>query len=180
MNASALHSSPSAQASPPESEEPTERQGVTQPEDRQAEAREQDQDGHLHNGSSRGSDHSLRRAAEKEGDQRAEDEVTYIEADLQSSSAVSGLVQRVKPYHERYVGQVRRGRWEGRGRLVYSEDDPRGRIEYHGQFRFGRRHGQGKLRWRNGCVYKGEWKEDMMQGFGTMKWPTGTRNDNHD
>jgi hypothetical protein len=100
---------------------------------------------------------------------------SFMNADLQAcrEGAMAGMVQRVKPYHERYVGQIRRGRWEGRGRLVYSADDPRGRIDYDGEFRAGRRHGKGKLRWRNGCAYKGSWKDDMMQGSGTMKWPTG-------
>jgi hypothetical protein len=114
----------------------------------------------------------------EEEEQEGEDEEpsSFMNADLQAcrEGTIAGMVQRVKPYHERYVGQIRRGRWEGRGRLVYSADDPRGRIDYDGEFRAGRRHGKGKLRWRNGCIYKGSWKDDMMQGTGSMKWPTGT------
>jgi hypothetical protein len=117
-----------------------------------------------------------RQAGDEESSEDGDEASSFMNADLQAcrEGALAGMVQRVKPYHERYVGQIRRGRWEGRGRLVYSADDPRGRIDYDGEFRAGRRHGKGKLRWRNGCIYKGSWKDDMMQGNGSMKWPTGT------
>ncbi|ELR20947.1 MORN repeatcontaining protein [Acanthamoeba castellanii str. Neff] len=116
-----------------------------------------------------------RQAGDEESSEDGDEASSFMNADLQAcrEGALAGMVQRVKPYHERYVGQIRRGRWEGRGRLVYSADDPRGRIDYDGEFRAGRRHGKGKLRWRNGCIYKGSWKDDMMQGNGSMKWPTG-------
>ena len=36
----------------------------------------------------------------------------------------------------------------------------------------GRRHGKGKMTWKGGDVYEGDWKLDRMDGWGTFKYVT--------
>ncbi len=35
-----------------------------------------------------------------------------------------------------------------------------------GQFQDGMKHGVGMMKWANGEIYDGEWRDDQMDGFG--------------
>ncbi len=65
--------------------------------------------------------------------------------------------------------------YEGQARLLYSQEDPQGRVSYEGFLVKGVRHGQGRLTWKNGCCYEGQWTHDKIEGLGIMKWPSGQR-----
>lgn len=44
---------------------------------------------------------------------------------------------------------------------------------YEGQFKSGKRHGIGTLRWDDGGEYEGEWEDGKPHGRGTMKYSSG-------
>jgi hypothetical protein len=47
------------------------------------------------------------------------------------------------------------------------------RSFYEGEWRHGLREGQGTFRSKGGHVYSGEWKENVLHGFGKQTWKTG-------
>ena len=46
-------------------------------------------------------------------------------------------------------------------------------MEYVGEYKDGKRHGQGTYTWSNGEKYKGEWKNGKEHGQGTFTFPDG-------
>ena len=46
---------------------------------------------------------------------------------------------------------------------------------YEGEFREGKRHGQGVMEWRDGTRYEGEWSEGRRHGQGVYTFPDGKR-----
>ena len=42
--------------------------------------------------------------------------------------------------------------------------------KYEGDFKDGKRHGQGTYTWNNGDKYTGEWKDGKLNGYGTFTW----------
>jgi hypothetical protein len=90
-----------------------------------------------------------------------------------------------------YVGEWKRGDWNGHGTLNYADggvyvglfkrgnrhgkgnyNGADGRV-YAGKYKDDKRHGQGSQTLANGCVYFGEWKDDKRHGKGTYKHPDG-------
>jgi len=69
---------------------------------------------------------------------------------------------------KRYEGEMREGRFNGRGRLLFVDGST-----YDGEFRDGERIGKGKMDWFNHNSYDGEWKNGVMDGSGTYKWRSG-------
>lgn len=65
-----------------------------------------------------------------------------------------------------YVGPCVNGLAEGVG-------SARGIAEYQGEFRAGRKHGQGVKAWPNGDRYEGGFVEDRKEGFGKYSWGRG-------
>ena len=60
----------------------------------------------------------------------------------------------------------------GHGELKYGETD---RLdEYRGHFHMGMRDGDGTLTWSDGRRYNGQWKENQINGEGTLEY---TKND---
>ena len=55
----------------------------------------------------------------------------------------------------------------GNGSIKY----PKGheRVKYQGQFVHGKKEGYGVLTWRDGGIYKGEFKNDQQSGWGTYE-----------
>lgn len=57
----------------------------------------------------------------------------------------------------------------------------RGRIRwddgsiYMGQWKDGKMHGRGMMKWSDGATYEGEWNEGRRSGFGIYTWKSGTR-----
>jgi hypothetical protein len=65
-----------------------------------------------------------------------------------------------------YSGPCVNGLAEGRGRASGSAD-------YSGEFRAGRKHGQGVKTWPNGDRYSGAWQDDRRHGRGTYVFGRG-------
>jgi hypothetical protein len=62
-----------------------------------------------------------------------------------------------------YSGEWKNGRKHGQGRLIYSNSNV-----YQGEFREGNRHGIGRLDYSSGNYYIGTWKYDKKEGEGAM------------
>jgi hypothetical protein len=76
---------------------------------------------------------------------------------------------------ERYTGWYRgdpvRGEVpHGRGIMRYDN----GSV-YTGQWKDGKMHGNGTIRWEDGSIYAGQWRAGKRTGFGTYTWPNGDR-----
>jgi hypothetical protein len=65
-----------------------------------------------------------------------------------------------------YSGPCENGLAEGRGRAS-------GIAEYSGEFRAGRKHGQGVKTWPNGDRYSGGWQDDRRHGRGAYVFGRG-------
>jgi hypothetical protein len=69
-----------------------------------------------------------------------------------------------------YTGQMRGGECFGFGRASWGTG---GYESYDGQWKEGKKHGQGILRIGNGDSYEGQWEDDEMHGQGVYKWGSG-------
>jgi len=47
--------------------------------------------------------------------------------------------------------------------------------KYDGEFRDGKRNGQGTFTWLNGGKYVGEYRDGKFNGQGTLTWPNGDK-----
>jgi hypothetical protein len=81
------------------------------------------------------------------------------------------------PNDEKYEGQFLNGKKDGFGKLTYARDDQR--VYYIGEFKDDKRHGNGKLEWRDGSVYEGEFEDDLMSGNGTIVLSWGAKYEGH-
>ena len=68
-----------------------------------------------------------------------------------------------------YVGDVRRGKANGRGVALLSSGS-----RYQGEWRDNRRHGEGTFYWPDGAYYEGQYVEDERDGRGTYHFPDGS------
>jgi hypothetical protein len=79
-----------------------------------------------------------------------------------------------------YTGQIRLGRLDGRGKVVYwqgCEDKNDAIRSYEGLFCADKRHGVGIGKWDVSpyeTVYAGAWQDGKPSGPGIMTWPDGT------
>ena len=48
-------------------------------------------------------------------------------------------------------------------------------MKYVGEYKDGKRHGQGTYTWFDGGKYEGEWKDGEHHGQGTLTLPDGNR-----
>ena len=81
---------------------------------------------------------------------------------------------------DKFVGEYRDGRpWEGtyydkggNAHTTYSEGSETVVVDdmYDGEYKDGKRHGQGVIIWAQGNKYVGEWKDDNMHGQGTYTY----------
>jgi hypothetical protein len=75
------------------------------------------------------------------------------------------------------VGDGRDGRVNGRGRLLWRSKgkaayDPASvAAEFYGSMKDGRPDGRGSYLSQNGLTYDGEWKNGLMEGYGSLKLP---------
>jgi len=54
----------------------------------------------------------------------------------------------------------------GKGLFVYNDG------EFDGEYTI-KKHGKGLYKWKNGCQYDGEWRNNKIEGFGTYTWSDG-------
>mmetsp|Transcript_25275 Transcript_25275/g.34745 ORF Transcript_25275/g.34745 Transcript_25275/m.34745 type:complete len:131 (+) Transcript_25275:420-812(+) len=45
--------------------------------------------------------------------------------------------------------------------------------QYHGQWRWGAKHGVGRFQWSDGSKYEGEWSDNRQHGEGRFVWADG-------
>jgi hypothetical protein len=69
---------------------------------------------------------------------------------------------------DKYEGSLENGVMAGFGKLTYSKDDKNNREYYTGEFKNGKRHGSGKLVWKNGQMCEGDWANDTLNGKGKV------------
>mmetsp|Transcript_32327 Transcript_32327/g.59780 ORF Transcript_32327/g.59780 Transcript_32327/m.59780 type:complete len:264 (+) Transcript_32327:189-980(+) len=67
-----------------------------------------------------------------------------------------------------YEGQFKDGKRHGIGTLKWADGD-----EYEGEWKAGKPHGRGTMKYANGDVYKGQFEKDKRHGRGTYKWAEG-------
>jgi hypothetical protein len=58
---------------------------------------------------------------------------------------------------------------EGKGRLVYKSGSA-----YEGEFKEGYKDGMGTMTYVSGNKYEGNWKSNKKHGYGTMYWTVNT------
>ena len=58
----------------------------------------------------------------------------------------------------------------GKGAMKYKEGDV-----YEGEFKDEKKHGQGKYSWSNGTKYEAQYKNDLVDGKGTLIHNDGTK-----
>lgn len=63
---------------------------------------------------------------------------------------------------------------DGRGIMKYQN----GSV-YSGQWKDGRMHGNGSIRWQDGSLYSGQWMDGKRSGYGTYAWSNGDRYTGH-
>jgi len=68
------------------------------------------------------------------------------------------------------VGQFRRGKRHGQGIFTWTTGD-----KYIGEYKAGKMHGIGTYVFKNGQKYEGEYKENKRNGYGVYTWPNGMR-----
>ena len=68
-----------------------------------------------------------------------------------------------------YVGQVKDGKFNGKGILTYKTG-----AKYQGEFINGKRHGEGTITQLNGNRFEGNFINDMRHGKGTLSWVSGS------
>ena len=75
-----------------------------------------------------------------------------------------------KETHSVYKGDVKNGKPNGLGILIYKD----GR-KYEGNWKNGIWNGKGKYSFKDGFGYEGEWKNGVENGIGTLTYPNGDK-----
>ena len=73
----------------------------------------------------------------------------------------------------KYDGNFENGTRHNFGKMIYAEDDQYLRDYYVGQFINDVQEGTGKMRWKSGETYEGEWRDGNRNGFGRNRQETG-------
>ena len=75
-----------------------------------------------------------------------------------------------KDTHPVYQGQVKDGKPNGLGVIIYPDGD-----EYVGEWKDDKKHGQGTYTWSDGGKYVGKFKDGRKNGQGTTIYPDGSK-----
>jgi len=70
---------------------------------------------------------------------------------------------------DHYVGQVKDGKFNGKGILTYKTG-----AKYQGEFANGKKHGSGTITQLNGNSFEGNFINDKKHGKGTLRWVSGS------
>ena len=79
----------------------------------------------------------------------------------------------IYPNGDKYIGQLKDNKKNGRGTLYYNVKDEEGRFYYEGEWKDDKREGKGIIYWRNNDVYNGDWLNDNMEGKGIFYYDKG-------
>jgi len=74
---------------------------------------------------------------------------------------------------KKYEGEWKDGKKHGQGTLTWASG-----AKYEGEWKDGKKHGQGTLTWASGKKYEGEWKDDVASG-GWLYWANGQKTWSH-
>ena len=69
-----------------------------------------------------------------------------------------------------YKGRLVDGQMHGYGVLNYHAENAKERVRYEGEFKENQPNGKGKMIWRSGETYVGDWVNDTKEGFGIMHY----------
>ncbi len=75
---------------------------------------------------------------------------------------------------DRYEGEYKDGKYHGKGKLYFDENDDVERLYYEGDFEDGEPHGIGKMVWKNGDECEGEWKNGYSNGIAEYRFADGS------
>lgn len=123
-------------------------------------------------------------AAEETSDEAHEEQHSLLPHDAADASAPALALLAKPPLDPRvlanviqsYEGEILRTPrcdvpvFHGTGRLVF-----RSGFTYAGDFFLGRMHGCGRIEWTNGVVFEGHFVDNEMCGVGSYVWPNGSR-----
>ncbi|RKP00357.1 hypothetical protein CXG81DRAFT_6195, partial [Caulochytrium protostelioides] len=79
--------------------------------------------------------------------------------------------------HKVYAGQWRHGKRHGQGTAYYHAPHPEAGGTYTGMWSDGMRTGWGRMTYADGGLYEGEWWQDQRHGDGVHVLPNGNRYD---
>jgi hypothetical protein len=75
----------------------------------------------------------------------------------------NGFVTNFKMGEGSYTGNLKNGKREGKGKIVYTDES-----FYEGEFKDNDRHGIGIFKFKDGTYYKGEFKNAKLYGWGVL------------
>ena len=76
----------------------------------------------------------------------------------------------------KYVGDFKNGFWHGKGTYaVYRADSHLPNLYYDGEWKYGKRHGNGTEEYSDGSKHVGIFINDVAEGDGTFIFPNGSR-----
>ena len=78
------------------------------------------------------------------------------------------------PNGNKYVGEFKDGKQNGRGTFTWGKGEWEGDM-YVGEYKDGKQHGQGTETYPSGSKYVGEWKDGLRNGLGTKTWSNGDK-----
>ena len=76
-----------------------------------------------------------------------------------------------------YWGHLVEGKFDGEGILMYPANDWDDRVMYHGHWKGGQKEGRGKLKWKDGGEYVGDFKHDECHGQGKFTYPSNDQSE---
>ena len=111
---------------------------------------------------------------------------TKYEGDIHSNR-ITGEGKYYFPSGAKYTGNILNGLRDGYGKyfspegVIYEGEWKEGlkhgkgtmktdAMTYEGNFELGNIHGKGKIKWENGNIFEGEFKENHLNGYGYMIW----------
>ena len=101
--------------------------------------------------------------------QKAEMQIRNLQGRLNTSSGGNYLTFESRQGNAvYYVGEVRRGKANGRGVALLSSGS-----RYAGEWVDNQKHGTGEFHWPDGAYYEGEYANDQRSGRGTYHFPHG-------
>jgi len=98
--------------------------------------------------------------------------VQYLDEDKETSNWVkrTGCAAVRYPSGDQYEGDFNaRGERHGRGTYLFKE----GQGRYEGDYRAGKRQGQGQFKYSDGRVFTGAFSDNKRHGQGTLRYPNG-------
>ena len=72
-----------------------------------------------------------------------------------------------------YTGSFHNGKVEGYGKWTYASNDEYDQVYYLGYYVNNQKSGMGKMVWKNGAFYDGEWKDGLRHGFAKESFGDG-------